>query len=384
MKGHGAVKGTGPSGARVPACGQKIGDVAKIAVLRANGLGDFVFALPAIDALKTAYPAAEVVLLGLPWHADFLAGRPSPVDRVIPVPVTKGIRDEQGREEDGREIGRFLSSMKNEGFDVAVQIHGGGRFSNPFVLAMGARLTIGLRTPDAAALDCWVPYIYFQPEVLRFLEVVALIGAAPLSLQPRLIVTDRDVEESLAVLPPGKTPVVALVPGGGDGRRRWPPERFAALGDLLVREGARVVVPGVEAEHGIVARVTGAMKAPAEDLCGRLSINGLLGLLSRCALVVGNDSGPLHVAGAVGTPTVGIYWCGNLINAGPPTRSLHRPILSWRLECPTCGANCIYSQCGHHDSFVADIPTEEVYGQVMDLLAGEVAGNGERCCKDPR
>lgn len=66
---------------------RRLEDVRRIAVLRANAIGDLVFALPALDALRAAYHQAEIVLLGLPWHADFLAGRPGPIDRVEVVPV---------------------------------------------------------------------------------------------------------------------------------------------------------------------------------------------------------------------------------------------------------------------------------------------------------
>ncbi len=346
-----------------------VDDVRKIIVLRANGLGDFMFALPALHSLRAAYLEAEIVLLGLPWHKLFLAGRPSPVDRVIPVPPAAGIREGPGLREDAGKTEDFFRSLLKERFDLAIQLHGGGRFSNPFIRRAGARLTVGLRTPDSEAPDRWVPYIYFQSEIVRYLEVVGLVGATPVTLTPSVTLLEQDKAESAALATGMDGPLVVLAPGAGDGRRRWPPEKFAAVGDRLVREGAGVAVIGVENERDAVERVVAAMDAGAENLCGRLSIGGLAGLLSRAALVVGNDSGPIHLANAVGTPTVGIYWCGNLITAGSPARTLHRPVLSWRLECPVCGVNCIHSGCDHHDSFVADVSVEEVYGQAIDLLA---------------
>ncbi|QNA87446.1 glycosyltransferase family 9 protein [Massilia sp. Dwa41.01b] len=69
----------------------KLVGVRKIAVLRPNAVGDFVFALPALHALKQTYPEAELILLGLPWHGAFLAHRPGPVDRVLVVPPMAGI-----------------------------------------------------------------------------------------------------------------------------------------------------------------------------------------------------------------------------------------------------------------------------------------------------
>lgn len=349
-------------------------EVSKIAVLRANGLGDWMFALPALDALRAAYPSAEIVLLGRPWHAQFLARRPGPIDRVIVVPPSKGVREEEGsgelhpQEQNRAELEHFFSAMRDERFDLAIQLHGGGHYSNPFLLQLGARSTAGLRTADAAILDLWVPYVYFQSETMRCLEVISLVGGQPQGLEPRLQVTSQDLEESWQVCPDSDKPLVAIHPGASDPRRRWPPTSFAAVGDALAAAGARVVVTGAASERPLVDTMLRSMSSPAEDLCDRLDVNGMAGLLSRCRLVVANDTGPLHLAAAVGAATVGVYWCGNLINADPITRTRHRPILSWRLECPICGRNTIYDNCQHRISFVADVPVDQVVDVALSLL----------------
>src|SRR5512135_2339519 len=72
----------------------KLDGIAKIAVLRSNAIGDFVFALPALASLRAAYPHAEIVLLALPWHRDFLRDRPGPIDRVEIVPRVPGVRND--------------------------------------------------------------------------------------------------------------------------------------------------------------------------------------------------------------------------------------------------------------------------------------------------
>lgn len=344
--------------------------VRKIAVLRANALGDFLLALPALDALRAAYPEAELVLLGKAWHAAFLAGRPGPVDRVVVVPPYGGVSADPGSPVDDAALDRFFDAMRSERFDLAVQIHGGGRSSNPFALRLGARTTIGLKTEDAPALDRWIPYVYYQSEVMRYLEVAALAGATFAHPEPRLAVTEADLREAAALVPARARPLVALHPGASDPRRRWPPASFAAVGDALAAAGAQVVVTGVEAERDVVEAVIGAMRWPALDLSGRLSVGGLAGVLSRCAAVVSNDTGPRHLAEAVGAATVGIYWCGNVINAGPMTRARHRPAISWRLHCPVCGASCIESRCEHRESFVADVPVAEAVASALDLLSG--------------
>jgi ADP-heptose:LPS heptosyltransferase len=343
--------------------------VKKIAVLRANGIGDFVCALPALDALRAAYPHAEIVVLGKRWHRAFLAGRPGPVDRALEVPFCSGVNEDSGAPHGAAVLDTFFESMRGERFDLALQLHGGGRNSNPFVLRLGARVTAGLRTPDAAVLDRWLPYIFFQSEVLRHLEVVSLVGAEPVTLTPHMRVTTADVEESLRVVPEDDKPLIALHPCATDVRRWWPAECFARIGDLLAAEGARVLVLGTATERQQVERVVTGMRSEAVNLCDRLSLGGLLGLLSRCRVVVSNDSGPSHLAEAVGTPTVAIYWCVNVVNWAPLTRATQRPLISWRRACPVCGRDAVVDPCQHTASLVEDVPVDDVWAAARDLYA---------------
>lgn len=349
-------------------------DVRKIAVLRANGIGDYVFAVPALDALRAAYPAAEIVLLGKAWHAAFLRERPGAVDRVVVIPPTPGVGETPDTHPPPAAPERFFAEMARERFDLVLQLHGGGRHSNPFARRLGARLTAGLRTPDAAPLDRWLPYVYFQHEVMRQLEAVSLVGAAATTVEPRIAITPRDLAESSRICPETARPLAVLHPGAGDPGRRWPPEKFAAVGDALAEAGARVVVIGTAPERAIVAAAVGAMRADGVNLCDRLTLGGLAGLLSRAAVVVSNDSGPLHVAAACGAATVGIYWAYNVVTAGPLTTARHRPLVSWRLTCPICGADRATGSCPHQPSFVADVAVEAVTATALDLLAQETGG----------
>jgi len=344
-------------------------NVRKIAVLRAGGLGDLIFTLPSLDALREAYPEAEITLLGGPLQTELLSGRREPVARAITVPPSTGVNGpDTGVEEDDDELERFFADMREERFDLALQMHGGGGYSNPFVSRLEARMTVGARADGAPTLDRTVPYVYFQSEILRYLEIAGLVGARTADLEPRLRVTDKDLTEARNAVPETEDPLVALHPGAGDGRRRWPPEKFASVGDALTEAGARVAVVGVEEDRALISGIVDAMAHEAFDLCGRLSLGGLAGLLSRCAVVVSNDSGPLHLAGATGAATVGIYWGPNLINAGPPNRARHRPAVSWRSSCPVCGATLFDYDCGHAVSVVDDVPTDEVAGFALELL----------------
>ncbi|MEU7798560.1 glycosyltransferase family 9 protein [Micromonospora arborensis] len=359
----------GPTAERLP-------DVQRIAVLRANALGDFLFVLPALDALRAAYPSAEIVLLGAPWHAQLWRDRPGPVDRVLVVPPAPGIRTPEAGEPESS-MDDFLAAAVGEGFDLAVQIHGGGLNSNPLISSLGARVTVGLRAEDAPPLDRWVRYVYYQHEVIRYLEVMALVGAGATTIVPTLAVTDADRAEAAQVLGPAGRPRVALHPGASDTRRRWPAERFAEVARELHGDGYEVLVTGTPSEQEVVDRVVATAGVPVRPQVGTLSLGGLVGCYADCALVVSNDTGPLHLAAAVGASTVGIFWVGNLINTANPLRSRHRPICSWTVHCPVCGVDCtpgIYphrpgdGECPHQDSFVADVPAIEVLEAARELL----------------
>lgn len=368
----------GETRATVSTAAPPAGAVGKIAVLRANALGDFIFTLPALEALRRRYPAAEIVLLGNPWHHAFLAGRPCPVDRVIVVPKCDGIPHQSHRVENPAEVEDFFGRMRGERFDIAFQMHGGGRHSNPFVRKLGARLAVGMRDRDAIPLDISVPYWRHQSEVLRYLEVVKTVGAAPVRLEPRIAVTPADAAELAAGLGAREPefPYAVLHPGASDRCRRWPPEKFARVGDTLAEAGLHVYVCGTAAERAITAEVTRRMHVPADDLSGRVSLNAYCALLSGAEILVSNDTGPLHLARAIGTRTVGIYWIVNLVTGNSVIMERHRNCIAWNIYCPGCGADCLRADmkpvagCAHDVSLVDEVSVEEVLGCAFSLLGG--------------
>ncbi len=345
-------------------------DVSRIAVLRGGGLGDVLFALPALAALRAAYPDASIALLGMPLHGALFAAHPEIVDEVVELPPAEGVRP---GEEDPERTDAFVARMRERAFDLAVQLHGGGRHSNPFLARLGARHTVGARTPDAPPLERTVDYVYYQHEVLRALEVVGLAGAAPVVLEPELAPTAEERAAGRAIL--GDARVLALHPGATDPRRRWPAESFARVARRAIDDGLEVVVVGAGEDRESADRIVALASTPlARSLAGRLSLPELVGVLSAATALVGNDSGPRHLAQAVGCATVGVYWAGNLINAGPLSRGRHRIQLGWTTHCPVCGRDVTQvgwtaPRCEHDESLVADVSPDAVYAELAALTA---------------
>jgi ADP-heptose:LPS heptosyltransferase len=364
--------------------------VRKILVLVPHAVGDFVFTLPALHALRQAYPDAELALAGNAWHQELLDGRPGPVDRVLLMPPCPGVGIPADAAADMALVQRFLDEVRGQQFDLAVQLFGGGKYSNPLVRAFGARVAIGARADDAPPLDRWVRYSVPNNRRLALLEVVALVGARPALLSTELVVTDRDRVAAQTALAgvrgqdpargqdmaisnvrssgAGARPLVVLQPGSTDPRRCWPAESFAAVGDALAQQGACIAINGSAAEAALVREVSSHMHHHAIDLSGKLSLSGLCGLLDGAALMVSNDTGPLHLALAVGTPSVGIFWFTNLLDGTPLRQHLLHAALSLRLHCPVCGAENVRQRCPHDPSFVSDVRVEEVTSMATSLL----------------
>jgi ADP-heptose:LPS heptosyltransferase len=348
----------------------------KIAVLRANALGDFIFVLPALELLRSIFPDAEIFYLGKQMHQVFLSHRPSPVDHVIIIPPYPGVGEAEDFQADPAETEAFFRAMQAEGFDIALQLHGGGKNSNPFLLRLGAAFSVGLGTPDAVALDVTIPYITYFNETLRYLEVVSYLSMRH-SHDSILTVTAQDMEEAAVVMmqPDTPAPFAVLHPGASDMRRRWPAANFAAIADFLVQEGWLVYINGIENERPIAEEILSHMycKYNTSDLSGKISVNGLTGLLSMADLVISNDSGPLHLAHILHTPALGIYWVGNMITGMPLTSAACRHAISWTTSCPVCGLECarfdtVSNGCSHETSFVASVSVEEVRSSVAELM----------------
>ncbi|MCG2586856.1 glycosyltransferase family 9 protein [Massilia sp. TS11] len=346
----------------------RLPDTERILVLRPNAIGDFMFALPALHALRLAYPAARIDLIGQDWHADFLQARPGPVDRVLRMPPYPGVGLAPAADVDPAPAEAFIAGIRAARYDLAIQLYGGGRYSNALVRAFAARLSVGAATPDAAPLDRMLYYSPFGCRRLELLRIVALAGAPPCLPDPELAVTEADLAAAAAALPPEPHERLVLVhPGVGDPRRRWPAARFAVVADALAARGARIVLSGGPQEQDLLREVGAAMRSQPARLRGPLSLSALCGLLARACMLVANDTGPLHMALALGKPVVGIFWLTNLIEGGPLRPERLRAALSLRSQCPVCGMENLRQRCAHDPSFVDDVRLEEVQTLALDL-----------------
>lgn len=373
-----------PVGPAVGPLGEPFPNVRRIAVLRGGGLGDLFFALPALEALRAAYPNAEIVLLGSRLHARLLEARPSPVDEVIVLPESDG----NGAEPAEREIEDFRQRVCHRPVDLGVQLHGGGTWSNPFLLRLEPRFTVGCRAEGAEPLDRSVPFRYYQNETMRALEVACAAGAPAVVLEPRIRATAADIAAADRVLGLSDRSLITIHPGAKDPRRRWPASNFAAVAAECVDRGLDVVLVGALSEIDLLdsVAVEARARAPQRPDCGVRQLVGsdmsvLCGVLARSAAFVGNDSGPRHLARALDVPTVGVFWAGDVINTGPIGRTWDRVLISWRADCPVCGRDITGEtapRCPHDASVVDMVSVDQVRWELCDVLSSVRTSSGER------
>lgn len=289
----------------------------KVAVVRASRLGDFICATPALRALRLALPEAAIAVITLPALRDLVRRSPY-FDRYITFPGFPGIAQQFFQPSAAL---RFFQRMQSERFDLAIQLQGSGVYANPFTLMLGASATAGFvrAEDDASHMDAALVWPDGGHETRRLLALMRHIGIEARDEQlsfPLLAEDWRAASELLADLP---RPLIGAQAGSHDPRRRWPLERFAAVTrTLLRRSGGTAILLGSRQESPQTIELAAAIGPGAYNLAGRTALGTLGAVIAQLNLLITNDTGPAHIAYALGTPTVTVYRSGGTERYGPP------------------------------------------------------------------
>jgi len=334
----------------------------RVLVRLPNWLGDVVFVAPAVEALVRAAPDVRLVVAGRPAVVGLGARLPS-VDATIVLDPDRSVRG----------AFRAARAYRRARCDAAVVFPRSFRAVLP-VAAARIPVRVGFASDLRSALlthpvDGW--------KRLRAAHRGAYFGAllAPFGLPApagawRLVPTPDELAGADAWLAaaPGRrvgAPVVAFEPGSHYGTaKRWGPDRFAALGRALHADGCDVVLVGTRAMAPLHAAI--ASEAPLLSAAGATTVLGLAALLARCRLLVSNDTGPLHLAAAVGTPVLALFGATDPAVCGPRGAGAVR-VLYDRVSC----APCYLETCpvpGH--PCLDGISVDRVLAEARALLAG--------------
>lgn len=288
-------------------------------IIRApNHLGDLMMALPALEAAG----GADVML-------------PQGLAPLLALSASRGktLRFERGP----RGYARAVRALRRGRYARGVLLP--PSFSSALLFAVGGvRERRGADTHQRQLLLTDIVTVEELTGFHRRAQYYKLVTDKPPAgaLVPRLTLTDESRARFRALLPPDDTGrLVGIFPGSNAPSRRWTPNRFRELVARLTAGGYRVVVFGGPTELGLSAE---AAAGGGIDLGGRTDLVLLAAGLAECELVVSNDSGPLHLAAAVGTRTVSLWGAGDPTVTGPPPGD-HRVIRHPELYCVPCVKN---------------------------------------------
>ncbi len=278
----------------------------RILVVRTDRIGDVVLSTPVLQALRGAYPNAYCAVMVGPAARDVVEGNPF-VDEVL-------VYDKDGSHRGWLASMRFALSLRRRRFDAAFILHPTNRV-HLIVFFAGIRLRFGYNRKLGFLLNrrlAHAKHLGEKHELDYNLDVVERAGLTrerpPLYMpfSPAAEEWARQVLEG-AGIGPGER-VLALHPGASCRSKRWPAERFAEAAEALMRTyRLKTVIVGGRQDAASAAGIAGRLGPGALNLCGRTSVAQLASVLRRCALLISNDSGPVHVASAVNTPVVSIF-----------------------------------------------------------------------------
>ncbi len=287
-------------------------EVRSILVRAPNWLGDAVMALPVLTGLRSRFTEARLTVLAAPRVAPLFKGQPGVAETLLYPP--------------GPEKWRFLLSLRGR-FDLALVLpHSLESALGLWLAGVPARVGYDAngRRPFLSAALAGRRRLTGLHTVYYLLGVLRAFGEVTEFTVPALFLSAGEAEAAAGLLAesagPGG-PWVGLSPGAAYGpSKRWPPERFAALGTQLVEDlGARLVLLGGPEDRPVADQVREHLQVPVLDLVGRTPLRQALGVVSRLRLLVTNDSGLMHAAAALGVPLVAIFGSTDPRATGPFT-----------------------------------------------------------------
>ncbi len=244
------------------------------------------------------------MFVGLPFVAP-LATRLASLDRFLPFPGAPGIAEQLF---DARKFTAFLQAVQGEQFDLVIQMHGSGVFSNPIALLFGGKVTAGfVRAGDSPGrLDGALPYPVGLHEVKKNLALATFLGAPARGEDLDYPIEAADHLEARRLLKTCRAPLIGVHAAAEAKTKRWEPSRFAAAASRLAAgTGGTVVLLGAGREEDSSLRAK--LAAPFVDLRGRTSLGSLGGVIARLTVLLTNDSGPAHIAYALRVPSVTVF-----------------------------------------------------------------------------
>jgi lipopolysaccharide heptosyltransferase II len=337
----------------------------KFLVIRTDRMGDVILSTPVLEAIKSEFPKSHLCVMLSSYTADVVRNNPLVDDVII-----------DDYEQEGGGLGQLLQvvrEIRKRGFDVAILLR--PTFRLALILFLGGvkyRIGTGFRFYQMLFNRKIYEHrkVNLRHEAEYNLDLLRPLGITPKRIWPRVYLSSQEdqfasqIFQDLNFAP--DEPVVLIHPGSGNSSLNLSPRRFTQVADKLIQEfGAKIIFTGTAGEKELIDSIMRSMEGEAFDLSGKTDLRQLAAVLKRCDAVVTNSTGPMHLAVAVGTPTVAIF-CP-IFAAGPlrwgPFGEGHEVVLP---PVPVC-FKCKPQSCPHYNC-MEKIGSDQIVSKVRVVL----------------
>ncbi len=334
----------------------------KLLLVQTGFIGDLILSTPIIEGLLEAFPGASLSVLTTPQGADLVSG-----DERLRSVITF---DKRHGESGVSGLFRAAAKLRREAFDVAISLHKSYRTA---LLLRLARIPVLFGFREAA-----LAWLYTETasrenlghEVLRNMTIFNALGIRPerFNSRLRLGLSAESRAAALAITEGLCGKLVAMAPGSVWATKRWTVEGFAEVARRLTESSCRVLLIGGKGDVSAGQEIEKLAGVPITNLIGLVSLSTSAAVIERCGVLVSNDSAPLHMASAVGTPSVAVF-CATVPQFGyGPWQVPHRIVQVDGISCRPCGRHGGQTCPTGTDACRLQIAPEQVTAAVFELL----------------
>ena len=331
-----------------------------ILIIKLRYIGDVLLATPTIRAIKAARSDAQVTMMVNRGTEEVLRGNPDLDEIMVLDRVSLAAQ------------WRLIAKLRRRRFDTVIDLTDGDR-SAFLSWISGASVRIGFNDEHRWRGKCYTEVVRSVPGVRhridRDLAALKLMGIHASEGPPRLWLTGEDKEHANQLLERlgirRDRPIIIIQPGARYWFKAWPHERFAELADRLASDyGCQVLIGGTREEEVLAQRIHEAAKSRPISMAGQATLKQFAAIAKCAALFVGNDSGAMHIAAAVGTPLVALFGPSNPDEWGPCGD--HVKVLYKGLDCRAC----FHPTCERGElNCMKQLSVQEVCDAAVQLLA---------------
>jgi len=342
-----------------------------ILIIKLSSIGDVVHALPFLEVLKSSYPDSSIDWLVEEEASQVISGHPA-INRIIiskrkawekeilnPLKVTKVFSEAVG----------FYKELRSSSYDIVVDLQ--GLFRSGFLTALSSgKRKIGMSGGREGASfflkEPPVPVDYDQHAIDRYLNVASYLDCKTISFKGEIVVSEQDKKLADGVLGPDteNNRIIAINPMAKWKTKLWEPDKFSELASGLQKElNCRIVFTGSSQDRTMIDEI---LKHPGNaarpvNLAGRTSLKELAYLYSRCSVLVCTDTGPMHIAAAMGCRVIALFGPTSPLRTGP--YGTGHSVIKSGIDC----SPCFKKECGDAKC-MKDITVKMVVDAVKNII----------------